>query len=362
MLLQTEIVRWYNINKRDLPWRNTLNPYEIWISEVILQQTRVNQALSFYYLFLDRFPSVYSLAEASEHDVLKTWQGLGYYSRARNLHFSAKYIVKELNGEFPANFKDLKCLKGIGEYTAAAIASFAYNEKVPVLDGNVFRVLARIYAEETAINSTKGKKLFFGLASQLIDSQEPFLYNQAIMEFGALQCVPQNPNCQVCCIKEYCQAYQQNKVPSYPVKTKSIKKRNRFFHYFFINNNGSTYIKKRSKKDIWQGLYEFPLIETNEEIDITHLSRTKEWLYFFENTPIVINSIEEKISHQLTHQQLFIQFILLSIELEPNCSFKSLEYFEKIQIDDIVSYPVPKPIESFIERNSFTISDFHHTS
>jgi len=355
MTLEGRLIKWYLKNKRDLPWRNTKNPYEIWISEVILQQTRVNQAISYYYAFLDSFPSVSALANASEHEVLKSWQGLGYYSRARNLHTSAKYIMNELKGKFPENYKDLIQLKGIGEYTAAAIASFSYHEKVAVVDGNVYRLLSRIYAEPTPINSLKGKKLFFELASNMIEHQEPYLFNQAIMEFGAIQCTPKNPNCSICDLQQFCLAYSQNKVGDYPVKTKSIKKRDRFLYYFFIENNGHTYIKKRGSNDIWQGLFEFPLIETNTELNLEKLSLTDEWNKIIGNYPAVLDSISKKISHQLTHQQLFIQFFSFKTELTSTPMFTFDKDFQKIAMDDLINYPVPKPIENFIQNNSSAI-------
>ncbi len=355
MTLEEGLINWYLKNKRDLPWRNTENPYEIWISEVILQQTRVNQAIPYYYAFLDNFPSVSSLANASEHEVLKIWQGLGYYSRARNLHTSAKYIMNELKGKFPENYKELIQLKGIGEYTAAAIASFSYNEKVAVVDGNVFRLLSRLFAESTAINSSKGKKMFFELASNMIEHQEPHLFNQAIMEYGAIQCIPKNPDCPNCELQQFCLAYSQNKVKDYPVKIKSIKKRDRFLYYFFIENNGYTYIKKRGSNDIWQGLFEFPMIETEIEMDLEKLSNTEEWNKIFGNCTVVLDSITKKMTHQLTHQQLFILFFSFKTELASSQSLTFDKDFLKISIDDIVNYPVPKPIENFIKNNKISI-------
>ncbi len=351
MSIEIELVNWYLKNSRDLPWRNTKNPYKIWISEVILQQTRVNQALSYYHAFLEMFPTVSSLAKAREEDVLKIWQGLGYYSRARNLHSSAKYIINILGGKFPDKYKDLLQLKGIGEYTAAAIASFAYNEKVAVVDGNVFRLLSRLYAEATPINSTKGKKLFFEVASNMNELQEPNLFNQAIMEFGALQCTPKNPDCQNCTLNQFCLAFSQNSVAEYPVKIKSNKKKDRYFYYIFIENDGFTYIKKRGSKDIWQGLFEFPIIETIEDMDFNKLCMTEEWNKIIENYPVILNYVSDKIAHQLTHQQLFIRFISIKIGLSSSQKFTFDNKFQKISIDDIAKYPVPKPIENFIQNN-----------
>ena len=350
MAIETEIVNWYQHNKRDLPWRNTKNAYEIWISEVILQQTRVNQAIDYYYAFLEKFPTVKDLANASEQEVLKIWQGLGYYSRARNLLYSAKYISQFLGGKMPENYKELIKLKGIGEYTAAAISSFAYNEKVAVVDGNVYRVLSRIYAESTPINSTKGKKLFIELATDLLKTQEPYLFNQAIMEFGAIQCTIKNPNCSVCVIKEYCLAFQNKEVEKYPVKNKLLKRKNRYLNYVFVEYQGNTFLKTRELKDIWHGLFEFPLIETIESIEFNDLCKTKEWQELFGNSKFNLEFVSESISHQLTHQQLAIKFIIIKIEVNLNELNYLNKKFQKVLIEDIQKYPVPKPIENFISH------------
>jgi A/G-specific adenine glycosylase len=223
MDISKEITAWYKQNKRELPWRRTKDPYKIWISEIILQQTRVDQGLNYYLRFIERFPNVETLAKAEEDDVLKYWQGLGYYSRARNLHYSAKYIMKELNGKFPKTFTELKKMKGVGDYTAGAIASFAYNEQVPLVDGNVYRFLSRLYAEDTPIDTTRGKKIFLELAKELLARQEAQIFNQAIMEFGALQCKPANPACIECPIQSKCLAFAKNEVDSFPVKSKKNK-------------------------------------------------------------------------------------------------------------------------------------------
>jgi len=350
MYIESEIINWYKKNKRDLPWRNTKNPYEIWISEVILQQTRVNQAIGYYYIFLENFPDVQALANASEYDILKVWQGLGYYSRARNLHSSAKYIVDELRGVFPQSYLELLKLKGIGNYTAAAIASFAFNEKVAVVDGNVFRVLSRLYAESTPINSAKGKKLFFDLATKLIENQEPYIFNQAIMEFGAMHCTVKSPDCPNCVVKEHCLAYNQQNVLFYPVKNKLQKKRNRFLTYFFIENNGFTYLKKRGDKDIWQGLYEFPHIESTDSYDLVNLMDTSNWRELFIDVKYQIIQVWDNVRHQLTHQQLDIVFISIKIyELNRENNFLD-NVFLKIPIRELSKYPVPKPIENYIKQ------------
>jgi A/G-specific adenine glycosylase len=348
MTIEKKLVDWYFQNKRDLPWRHTNDPYEIWISEVILQQTRVEQAKSYYFAFLKEFPDVSSLSKASEQDVLKMWQGLGYYSRARNLHKSAIFIMNELNGIFPKNYKELLQLKGVGEYTAAAIAAFAYNEKVAVADGNVFRFLSRLYAENTPINSTIGKKLFFGLAGDLLNFEKPMFFNQAIIEFGAIQCTIKSPDCKVCVLNANCLAYSQNKVSDYPVKIMKLKKKNRFFQYLFIVNNGFTYIKKREYKDIWQGLFEFPNIESDKALSFEELRMNKDFLRLLGNSMPEDFYLIKNIVHQLTHQQLNIVFISIGINT-PRSKLSLLENgFSEIPVYELSNYPVPKPIESFI--------------
>ncbi|MCW8941497.1 MAG: A/G-specific adenine glycosylase, partial [Flavobacteriales bacterium] len=243
MEFSQKLISWYKNNKRDLPWRNTINPYKIWLSEIILQQTRVNQGLSYYYKFIEHYPSVKDLANASEQEVLKLWQGLGYYSRARNLHATARIITENYDGIFPVDYKKILSLKGVGEYTAAAITSFAYNQPYPVVDGNVFRVLARIYGVDTPIDTPEGKKTFNGLANKLIDKKQAATYNQAIMEFGALVCTPKNPECENCIFNNICAALINQQIELLPLKSKKIKQTNRYFNYLIIEtNNSETFI------------------------------------------------------------------------------------------------------------------------
>ena len=229
---------WYRIHKRELPWRESSDPYIIWISEIILQQTRVVQGMDYFLRFTERFPDVASLASAEEDEVLKYWQGLGYYSRARNLHAAAKDIMKRFDGIFPGRYEDVISLKGIGEYTAAAIVSFVWNQPYPVVDGNVFRVLSRLFAVDTPIDTPRGKKAFTELAGLVMDPRYAGQHNQAIMELGALQCVPQNPDCEACPLKERCAAYGTGDVQTYPVKQKKTKTRDRYFHYLYIIYKG----------------------------------------------------------------------------------------------------------------------------
>jgi A/G-specific adenine glycosylase len=273
VIFSNSLINWYLNNKRDLPWRNTDNPYNIWLSEIMLQQTRVAQGLPYYLDFISTFPTVFDLAKAPEEKVLKHWQGLGYYSRARNLHYTAKYVANELKGEFPNNYKDLLKLKGIGEYTAAAIASFSHNEAVPVVDGNVFRVLSRYFDIETDISLATAKKEFSELALELMPKNDPATFNQAIMEFGALQCVPKSPDCKNCIFNSSCAALQKKKVQYLPVKLKKVKISYRFFNYIvFEDDKLNTLIQKRDQKGIWQNLYEFPLIETETELNLDAVS------------------------------------------------------------------------------------------
>jgi A/G-specific adenine glycosylase len=337
------LTTWYLENKRDLPWRNTTNPYHIWLSEIMLQQTRVAQGLPYYMAFTKEFPAVFDLAKANEEKVLKLWQGLGYYSRARNLHATAKHIAEDLNGIFPPDYKSLLQLKGVGEYTAAAIASFCYNEVVPVVDGNVFRVLSRYYNVETDIASANAKKEFTLLGQEVISKENPALFNQAIMEFGALQCVPKNPNCEICPLNTSCAALSLKKVSELPIKGKKLKIKNRFLNYLYIvDNKNKTTINQRTAKGIWHNLYEFPLVETEIlETDEVVLSLIRN--EFKDITDIILMETET-ITHKLSHQHLHIKFwkIKRNIILENGLDFETLNKF-----------PFPIVIHNFIENNKF---------
>ena len=344
MDFSNSLLSWYLQNKRDLPWRNTVNPYPIWLSEIMLQQTKVAQGLPYFLTFMEAFPTVLHLAQADEEQVLKLWQGLGYYSRARNMHKTAQLIAFELNGNFPNNYTDLIKLKGIGEYTAAAIASFAFNEVVPVVDGNVFRVLSRYLDVETDIASAPAKKEFSALAKELMPENNPAMFNQAIMEFGALQCVPKNPNCNNCIFNNSCAALQKKKVSELPVKLKKTKVTNRYFNYIvFLDNSNNTIIKKRTEKGIWHNLYEFPVIEAEEELDFKTISKA----IFEKFLDVSIDSISvynpEQIIHKLSHQKLHINFYRASVAEEIN---------EGISLDLLKNYPFPIVIYNFIEKYS----------
>lgn len=338
---------WYEVNKRTLPWRETTDAYKIWISEIVLQQTRVNQGFEYYLRLIKRFPDVKSLAEADEQEVLKYWQGLGYYSRALNLHKAAKKIVSEFKGEFPKTYKDIISLSGIGEYTAAAISSFAFNLPYAAVDGNIFRVISRLTANETPIDTTIGKKVFTEIAQNLLDKNKPGLHNQAIMEFGAMHCVPSNPDCGNCPLKEYCEAKKLNLVVQLPVKQGKTKVTNRYFNYFQIKSGEFTFLQKRTKKDIWQNLYEFPLIETDSPFDFSELSQLSEFQSLFENTEFQVEKISKPIKHILSHRIIYANFYNINIVGEND----ALGKLEKIRRSDMHQYPISRLTELFLETS-----------
>ena len=337
------LINWYLQNKRDLPWRNTTNPYHIWLSEIMLQQTRVAQGMPYFYSFTKEFPTVFDLANADEEKVLKLWQGLGYYSRARNLHKTAQYVSNELNGIFPPTYKELLKLNGVGEYTAAAIASFSYNEVVPVVDGNVFRVLSRYFGIESDISLPATKKEFTALAQELMPKDNPAIFNQSIMEFGALQCVPKNPDCSICVFNDSCVALQKKKIDVLPVKSKRTKVTNRFFNYLVLEDIlGNTIVQKRTSKGIWHNLYEFPLLETSEIADFNFVSKTVQNDIFSNYTILGIEDCSyATVIHKLSHQHLHIQFWKIKIRnLIENGVNKEL----------LKTFPFPVVIYNFIEK------------
>ncbi|WP_194851465.1 A/G-specific adenine glycosylase [Nonlabens antarcticus] len=311
------LINWYDNHKRSLPWRDTSDPYRIWLSEIILQQTRVSQGLPYYNKFVETFPTVHDLAAAPQEDVLKLWQGLGYYSRARNLQKAALQIVDN-NGNFPKNFKKLLDLKGVGEYTAAAIASFAYNEVVAVVDGNVYRVLSRIYGISLPINSTEGIKEFKKLANELIDPENPAQYNQAIMEFGALQCVPKNPVCAICPFQTDCIALNQNRIAELPVKIKKTKVLSLHHHYLVtITPSGKTVLQERPQSGIWAGLYEFPFVESDGALLPRELTRSQEFLSVYGDVRFRESGYNQQpIIHKLSHRKIHAYFWIVETEAE----------------------------------------------
>lgn len=340
---------WYQIHKRELPWRDSKDPYIIWISEIILQQTRVSQGYDYFVRFINRFPDIKTLASSDEIEVLKCWQGLGYYSRARNLHTAAKQIMLQHNGQFPCSHSDILTLKGIGDYTAAAIASFAFLLPHAVVDGNVYRFLSRFFGIFTPINTSKGKREFTTLAKQLLDTQHPDIHNQAIMEFGALQCVPSSPDCSNCPLQNGCFAYENAQTDFLPAKEKSTKITHRYFYYFVIQVNDNLLIQKRTQKDIWQNLYEFPLFESNSPMELSDILQS-EWIQKLNpnNTPIQILSQSPEIKHVLSHQIIHARFYTTHFENNTDLS----QQFVQINNTDLSQYPVSRLTEKFLESHS----------
>jgi A/G-specific adenine glycosylase len=347
MSFSTTILSWYRQNKRDLPWRNTRDPYKIWLSEILLQQTRVEQGLPYYYKFTEAFPYVSALAQAKEEKVLRLWQGLGYYSRARNLHAAANDIMTRFAGKFPDTYDNVRSLKGVGDYTAAAICSFAYNQNYPVVDGNVFRILSRYFGIEDPIDKNQTKKAITTLAAELLKGFRPDEFNQAIMEFGAVQCKPASPDCGECPLSQGCYALKNNKVGVLPFKEKKTKIRARYFHYIVIENTSHFYIQKRNLKDIWQGLHDFPLIETKKVLTPDKLKKEGHWKNFGE--PM---RVSEPYKHVLSHQHIHARFYHVN---EKDISNKSiLKGLIRVNKKTIQKYALPKLIETYTStmRNS----------
>jgi len=345
------ILIWYAQNKRTLPWRRTRDPYKIWLSEIMLQQTRVVQGTPYYLKFVSNFPTVHDLADASEEQVLKLWQGLGYYSRARNLHATAKTVVKDYKGDFPNTYEELLKLKGVGDYTASAIASICFNLPEPVVDGNVYRVLSRYFGVEIPINSTEGIKYFKTLAKEVMDADNIRDYNQGLMEFGAIQCAPKKPDCLNCPLNESCIALKENRVDSLPVKLKKSKVRNRYFNYLVPiihqeNEEKRTLLRQRTGKGIWQNLWEFPLVESEKELSLEKIKSRFSEAILFEETPEIISFNEKLIVHKLSHQHLHTRFWIVNTKTNIEGSFS---------IDELEGYPVPVLIADFIRtfKNSY---------
>jgi A/G-specific adenine glycosylase len=339
----SDIYIWYNKNKRDLPWRNTNEAYKIWISEIILQQTRVVQGTTYYRQFIEHFPTVTHLAQATEDDVLKLWQGLGYYSRARNLHSTAKTINTLYKGRFPETHEQIIKLKGIGPYTAAAIASIAFNLPYPAVDGNIYRVLSRYFGIETPIDSGNGKKQFQELAEELISEKTPGMHNQALMEFGALQCTPKSPNCEKCPIANSCFAKQYKLIDKLPVKAKKTKQSKRYFYYYLIDNGISIYLNKRISNDIWKNLYQLPLLESEKELSDEQLLKTN--ISFVNGYNYNIKLISAPKKHTLSHQ--IIHSKLIYVEVKPDIDITAP--LIRVNKKDIYKFAVPRLLELFFE-------------
>ncbi|MBN1599929.1 MAG: A/G-specific adenine glycosylase [Bacteroidales bacterium] len=334
---------WYDSEKRNLPWRKTSNPYKIWISEVILQQTRVQQGVDFYYRFIDTFPDVNNLAISSLDNVLKLWQGLGYYARARNLHRAAKKIIDVHNGIFPSEYSDIKNLPGIGIYTAAAIASIAFGKPYAAVDGNVARVLSRLFGIEERPDTITGKKKYQDIANDTLDKRNPGRHNQAMIELGALVCLPRNPLCQLCPLQNQCYAKKNNYIPLLPPKKPRTETTDRYFYYVVFYYTSHIYLQQRSNRDIWELLYEFPLIESNQEISKEELLKIIIDEFKLRSTILNVLKISKRYKHQLTHQTIYARFIKIKL-------YKKLDAkkFKLVPFAEINSYAVPRLIDKYI--------------
>lgn len=341
--ISAKLISWYRKNQRDLPWRKTNDPYKIWLSEIMLQQTQVAQGLSYYLKFTETFPTVKDLAKAPEDKVMRLWQGLGYYSRARNLHATAKVVATKYKGVFPVAYDEIKSLKGVGDYTAAAIASIAYGLPYAVVDGNVFRVLSRLFNITTPINSVQGKKEFQLLANDLMNTKQAALHNSALMEFGALVCRPQNPQCETCALQAHCLGFKNSTVSSLPVKEKKIKIKDRHFHYFIFNYRDYVYVSKRVEKDIWQNLYEFFLIETPEKSSVEFVLKSKELEGIIKDAKLI--KVTPLKKHILSHQHLHSTFYELKTDSAIN-----LKNFMKIKRKELHTIALPQLIVKYLTR------------
>ena len=336
------LISWYQEHQRFLPWRCTSDPYAIWISEIILQQTRVAQGLDYYNRFMARFPDVETLAQASEDEVLLYWQGLGYYSRARNLHFAAHQIVEQ--DGFPKTYEGVRALKGVGDYTAAAISSIAYGLPYAVVDGNVYRVLSRVFGVDIPIDSTQGKKYFAQLAQELVDVDSPGLYNQSIMDFGALQCVPKSPNCDTCLLQDRCVAHAQHKVDALPVKSHKTKVTHRYFHYLNVRICDEMLLHQRKADDIWKNLYEVPLVEADHRMSVDELTQTTLFRQLACNQ---IQLVKEQVKHVLSHRVIFADLYILSASQWP--SPLPAGYF-KLKVSDLGNYAISRLMDIILQE------------
>lgn len=344
------LAQWYASNQRHLPWRETSDPYAIWLSEIILQQTRVDQGMAYYQRFINQWPDVFSLAEATEQEVLKLWQGLGYYSRARNLHATAKMIVKQHNGFFPSDFDSISKLKGIGPYTAAAIASIAFGLPYPVIDGNVYRFLSRLFGLTEPVNSGSGRKKLNLLLNELIDRSQPGAFNQGLMEFGALQCRPQTPDCISCIFQTQCHAFQNRQVGTLPVRAAKTKVKQRHFNYIIATweqeHELMTMVCKRWQEDIWKGLFEFPLIETDGDVPFEFLIGTPLWQQFFSEQLFTLHKQSAVQKHVLTHQKIYARFFHLHFN-GPLASPAENNVF-LISHNTLGNFPLPRLIDRYL--------------
>ena len=335
---------WYQENRRSLPWRTAKQPYFIWISEIILQQTRVAQGWDYYLRFIERYPDIETLANADEADVLKMWQGLGYYSRARNLHAAAREILSLHQGRFPDDYGSIRALRGVGDYTAAAIASIAFNLPYAAVDGNVSRVISRIFGIKEGIDTPAGRRLIAQKAQNLLDRENPGEFNQAMMEFGALVCVPGKPECEACIFNRTCYAFQHDEVQLLPVKKSKGKVRERYLTYCVVSHQGSYYLQRRAADDIWAGLFQFPLIETEGALPANELFHHPGFIALFGTQPLELLEERTDKAHLLSHQRLHIRFVRLNSLQEFHHP-----HFIKVKAAGLHDFPVPKPLERFID-------------
>lgn len=350
MKISEILVVWYEKNKRDLPWRYTLDPYRIWLSEVILQQTRVKQGLVYYHAFLESFPDMYALAAAPEDRVLKLWQGLGYYTRARNMHATAKHVVERLGGRMPRTYEELLKLKGVGDYTAAAIASICFGEPRAVVDGNVARVISRVYGVEEPVNGSAGRKVIASLAESLLDRQRPGLHNQALMEFGSLQCVPFNPDCRDCPLSHRCVAWKSGRVDRLPVKIPGRKPTGRWMYYFIFLGGGETVLTRRDGDDIWKSLYQFPLLESGGPLEDGEIIARMEQEVLPGGMTVTLDKISAPVRHQLTHRTIHARFIHIRTGRWPD---HLPDGWVRIAADGLHDFPVPRLIHRYLEVVNF---------
>ncbi|MDI9605089.1 MAG: A/G-specific adenine glycosylase [Bacteroidota bacterium] len=346
-----QLLNWYDENKRDLPWRGTTDPYMIWVSEIILQQTRVAQGWDYFVRFTRRFPNVETLANASEEEVLRLWQGLGYYSRARNLHAAAKDIMSRFNGQFPTCYPDILSLKGIGEYTAAAISSIAFNEPHAAVDGNVLRVITRLFEIEEPVQSTQGKRIVKELAKSLLPKGRSGAFNQALMDLGSLLCVPRQPKCDDCPLTDICMARASRRTDELPVRLKKRKARKRYFTYLHIRQDGYTYIQQRTGNDIWRNLYEFPLIETNKPIELEALLQNDEYNQLLGETASHAIDGPFMYKHLLTHQHIHANFY--RVTLEKGAVHALQNQYVQIAEEEMKRYPISRLMHKYMETNSY---------
>ncbi|HDS07906.1 MAG TPA: A/G-specific adenine glycosylase [Bacteroides sp.] len=350
MKISEILVAWYEKNKRDLPWRYSVDPYRIWLSEVILQQTRISQGLDYYLSFAEAFPDIRSLAEAPEERVMKLWQGLGYYSRARYMHATAKHVVEQLGGEMPRTYEGLLKLKGVGSYTAAAIASICFNEPRAVVDGNVARVISRLFGVEEAVNGPRGHKIIASLAEELLDREQPGLHNQAIMEFGSLQCVPDSPVCAGCPLSGRCVAWKHNRVDLLPVKVPKRRPTARWMYFFIFRNGNEVILMKRDGNDIWKSLYQFPVLESDGPAEDGELLVRMEQELMPGVAELILERVSPPVRHQLTHRTIHAKFLHIRTGRWPDPMPDTWVRVPSGRLDD---YPVPRIIHRYLQVANF---------